>query len=261
MIRIRFFILLFGMGLWFSSTFAQGCQTLVITGPPQSPPSSWVMDQKLVGASVEFVETVALAAGVKNVEKRVFNTWRDALDATRLGQVDLIFSAAFSAERERFLNFILPSYAGQHLYVVVRKGETFPLLKYSDLLGRRGAAGTGEAFGNGEFAQFVNKRLDLVRSPTLSDSFELLFNNKVDYVLGYSNVVNSEIFTKNLLGKVDIVLTYPFYAETFIALSKRSKCSSLAASLSDEIKKAEKKNLYYLLSNKYMGVFEQFTAE
>ena len=259
--RTRFFILLFGTGLWCSSAFAQGCQTLVITGPPQSPPSSWVMDQKLVGASVEFVETIALAAGVKNVEKRVFKTWREALDATRLGQVDLIFSAAFSIERERFLKFIRPSYAGQHLYVVVRKGEGFPLLKYDDLLGRRGAAGTGETFGDGEFSNLVNQQLDLVRSPTLSDSLELLFNNKVDYVLGYSNAVNSEIFTKNLLGKVDIVLTYPFYADTFLALSRRSKCSSLAASLSAEIKKAEKKNLYFLLSTKYMRVFEQFASD
>jgi hypothetical protein len=83
----------------------------------------------------------------------------------------------------------------------------------------------------------------------------------VDYVLGYANAVNSEIFTKNLLGKVDIVLTYPFYAETFLALSKRSKCSSLGATLSAEIKKAEKANLYFLLSAKYMQLFEQFTSQ
>lgn len=261
MIRTRFFIFLFGTGLWWGSAFAQDCQTLIITGPPLSPPSSWVMDQKLVGASVEFVEKVALAAGVKNVEKRVFSTWREALDATRLGEVDLIFSAGFSAERERYLNFILPAYAGQYLYVVVRKGESFPLLKYDDLLGRRGAAGIGEAYGSGEFDKFVNKNLALVRSPTISDSFALLFNNKVDYVLGYANAVNSEIFTKNLLGKVDILLTYPFYAETFLALSKRSKCSSIATALSAEIKKAEKANLYYLLSAKNMGLFEQFTSK
>jgi polar amino acid transport system substrate-binding protein len=257
----RFFIFLFGTGLWCGLAFAEVCQTLVITGPPNSPPSSWIMDQKLVGASVEFVEILALAAGVKKVEKKVFNTWTEALDATRLGQVDLIFSAAFSAERERFLNFIRPSYAGQNLYVVVRKGEGFPLLKYEDLLGRRGGAGVGESYGGGKFDQFVSKKLDLVRSPNISDSLELLFNNKVDYVLGFENAVNSEIFTKNLLGKLDIVLTYPSYADTYLALSKRSKCSSLVTTFSDEIKKADKKNLYYMLSKKYMKNFEQFTSQ
>lgn len=259
MMRTRFFIFLFGAGLWCGSAFAQVCQSLVISGPPQSPPSSWIMDQKLVGASVEFVEAVALAAGVKTVEKRVFDTWSDALNATRLGEVDLLFSTGFSAERERFLNFLQPSYAGQFLYVVVREGERFPLLKYEDLLGRRGAGGIGEAYGSGEFDKFVKNNLNLVRSPTISDSLALLFDKKVDYVLGYSNAVNSEIFTKNLLEKVDIVLTYPYFAETYIALSKRSKCTSLAAALSTEIKKAEKNNLYYLLSKKYLAIFEQFS--
>jgi polar amino acid transport system substrate-binding protein len=219
------------------------------------------MDQKLVGASVEFVETVALAAGIQNVEKRVFNTWPEALDAARLGQVDLIFSVALSDERERYLNFIFPSYAGQFLYVVVRKGESFPLLKYDDLLGRKGGAGIGESYGGGKFDQFVSKKLSLVRSPNISDSLELLFDNKVDYVLGYENAINSEIFTKNLLGKLDIVLTYPSYAETYLALSKRSKCSSLVKDLSAEIKKADQNNLFYLLSKKYMKTFEQFTSQ
>jgi polar amino acid transport system substrate-binding protein len=261
MIRMRFFMISVGLSLWCGAAFSETCKTLVITGPPQSPPSSWVMDQKLVGASVEFVEKIALAAGVKKVEKKVFSSWNEALEATRQGQVDLIFSAAFSAERERFLNFIYPSYAGQNLYVVVRKGESFPLLKYDDLLGRRGAAGVGEAFGQGAFAQFVNKKLTLVRSSSLANSLDLLFKNQVDYILGYENIVNSEIFTKDLIGKVDILLTYPFYADTFIALSKRSKCSSLASRLSEEIKKADKINLYYQLAKKNMRAFEQFTAE
>lgn len=261
MTHTRFFIFLFGTGLWCGLAFAQVCETLVVTGPPNSPPSSWVMDQKLVGASVEFVETVAKAAGITNVENKVFNTWTEALDAARLGHVDLIFSAALSAERERYLNYIRPSYAGQNLYVVVRKGESFPLLKYDDLLGRRGGAGIGESYGGGKFDQFVSKKLKLIRSPNISDSLELLFNNKVDYVLGYENAINSEIFTKNLLGKLDIVLTYPSYAETFLALSKRSKCSSLVATFSAEIIKADQNNLFYLLSKKYMKTFEQFTSQ
>jgi hypothetical protein len=80
-------------------------------------------------------------------------------------------------------------------------------------------------------------------------------------VLGYENAINSEIFTKNLLGKLDIVLTYPSYAETYLALSKRSKCSSLVKDLSAEIKKADQNNLFYLLSKKYMKTFEQFTSQ
>jgi ABC-type amino acid transport substrate-binding protein len=261
MMFTRFFMISVGLSLWCGVALSETCKTLVITGPPNSPPSSWVMDQKLVGASVEFIEKIAKEAGIDKVENKVFGSWNEALEAARLGQVDLIFSAAFSAERERYLNFIYPSYTGQHLYVVVRKGESFPLLKYDDLLGRRGAAGVGEAFGQGAFSQFVNKKLTLVRTPSFPDSLELLFNNKVDYILGYENTVNSTIFTDNLIGKVDIVLTFPFYADTFLALSKRSKCSSFAPSLSAEIKKADKNNLYYQLSIKYMRAFQQYSSK
>lgn len=261
MIRTRFFLISVGLSLWCGAAFSETCKTLVITGSPSSPPSSWVVDQKLVGASIEFIEKIALTAGVKKVEKKVFNTWQEALDATRLGHVDLVVSAAYSAERERYLNFIHPNYAGQNLYVVVRKGERFPLLQYNDLLGRRGAAGLGEVYGQGAFGQFVNKKLNLVRSATFPDSLDLLFNNKVDYILGYENDVNSTIFTKDLVEKVDIVLTFPFYADTYMALSKRSKCYSLAANLSAEIKKANKINLYYQLATKYLGVFQQLASQ
>jgi ABC-type amino acid transport substrate-binding protein len=261
MIRTRFFMISVGLSLWCGAAFSETCKTLVVTGSPSSPPSSWVDDQKLVGASIEFIEKIALAAGVKKVEKKVFETWNEVLVAMQLGQADVIVSTALSPERERYLNFIRPSYTSHTLYVVVRKGESFPFLKYDDLLGRRGAGLLGDVYGHGAFAQFVNKKLSLVRSQTFLGSIELLFNNQVDYILGYENDVNSTIFRNNLIGKVDIVLTIPYYAETYIALSKHSKCSSLASSFSAEIIKANKVNLYYQLQKKYLGFFEQYTPD
>ena len=256
--NIRFFSLLFPLILGCTSALAQVCDRIVITGPPAGPPSSWTDNGKLTGASVEFVRSVLMAAGVKTVETKAYESWAKALDATQRGEVDLIFSAAWSEDRARFLNFILPGYAGQYLYVIVRKGERFPLRKYSDLKGRKGVAGRGEAFGNSKFGVFVESELSLERSPTITRSFELLLEGKVDYILAYENAANSEIFMHNLGEKVDVVSTYPFYAETYIALSKRSKCAeSVGPLLSAQVEIAKQKNLYFLLTNKYKNIFHE----
>jgi len=256
--NIRFFCLLFATSLWCATAAAQVCERLVITGPPAGPPSSWLQNDKLIGASVDFVRDVALAAGVKTVETKSYESWAKALDATQRGEVDLIFSAAWTEERGRFLNFIQPAYAGQYLYVIVRKGERFPLRKYADLKGRKGVAGRGEAFGNSKFGVFVESELSLERSPTITRSFELLLEGKVDYILAYENAANSEIFINNLGEKVDVVSTFPFYAETYLAMSKRSKCTeALGPRLSQEIEIAKQKNLYFLLTNKYRNIFNE----
>jgi polar amino acid transport system substrate-binding protein len=257
MIPSRFFAFFFILNLWSASAVAQVCNTLVITGPPNAPPSSWTVDQRLVGASVDFVVKLALQSGVKKVETKVYDTWAQALNATQLGEVDLIFSAAVTEERKRFLNYVYPPYAGQNLYVIVRKGENFRLLKYEDLLGRRGAVGQGEAFGgDSKFGEFVAKNLSLTRTSSLSQSLELLFEGKVDYVLAYENSAESAIFVNNLAAKIDILTTYPFHAESYIAFSKRSKCSNALLPLfSSGVVNSKISNLFHNLTAENKSIF------
>lgn len=256
--NIRSLALVFISSLWCSLVTAQVCDKVTITGAPFGPPSSWLHDGKLIGASVDFVTDILLKVGAKTVEVKPYDSWVKALNATQDGEVDLIFSAAYSEERARFLNFIKPKYAGQFLLVIVRKGERFPLRKYSDFKGRVGAVGAGEAFGNSQFGAYVKSEPNLVRTQTVAHSFELLLTGKVDYIFSYENAANSMIFSNNLGDKVDVVSTYPFYAETFLAVSKRSKCSRfLGASLPKEIELANQKNIYFLLNNKYKSIYNE----
>lgn len=253
--KIPFNTFIFALGIWCSAAISQTCDKLIITGPPAGPPSSWLENGALVGASVDFVKTIAQAAGVKSVVVKPFDTWNQALKATETGEVDLIFSAAYSKERNRYLNFLEPHYSGQFVNVIVLKGKEFPIRKYDDLKDRKGMAGKGETYGSSKFGAFVQSELSLERSDSIEQSLKSLLAGKVDYVLAYENAANIGIFKLKIGESIDIASTYPYYAETFIALSRRSKCSSLSAALSEQIRIAKKSHLYYSLSEKYQNIF------
>jgi polar amino acid transport system substrate-binding protein len=252
-IPLNSFIL--ALSIWCSAVFSQTCDTLIVTGPPAGPPSSWLHNGTLMGASIDFVKTVALAAGAKSVVVKPFDTWAQALRATESGEVDLLLSAAYSKERARYMTFIEPHYSGQFVYVIVLNGKEFPIRQYADLKGRKGMAAKGETYGSSKFGSFVQSELSLERADSVEQAFKTLLAGKVDYIFSYENSANSEIFKLKIGESVSIAKTYPFYAETFMAVSKRSKCSSLNAELSKQIEIAKKSHLFYSLTEKYQSIF------
>ena len=241
---------------------AQTCEKLIVTGPPNSPPSSWLMNGKMVGASVDLVTRVANGAGVKKVETNIDPTWNDALEATYRGETDLIFSAAWSNDRAQYLNYIQPPYASQFLYVVVRKGHTFPLLKYEDLASKKGAAVKGEAYGDSKFGQYVEKNLNLTRANSLDELFDMLLEGKIDFAFGYENTITSKVFSSNLASKVEYISTFPYHAETYFAFSKRSKCyEAIAKAFAAEVVKASREYSYFQLMKKYRIIADESELE
>lgn len=241
-----------------SSTWAQTCDTVSISGPSGDAPASWVLDGELIGAGVELAQITLKAAGVKNVKIVRFPTWAQSLAAVRSGEVDMIISAGWSSDRSRYLTYVYPSYAYQFLYVIVRRGEQFQLNQYADLKGRKGVAGAGVTFGDSTFGTFVEKELNLTRSPGLEESFRRLLAQEVDYVLAYEDSASSEIYRRDLGDKVQVLATYPFRIDTFFAFSKRSKCAALLKEkVGQEIEKASKKNQYFMLLKKYRSIFNE----
>ena len=237
---------------------AQVCDSVTVTGPPSGAPSSWAYNGALVGASVELAQMTLRAAGVKKVDVKIFPTWPEALEATRRGDIDMIFSAGWSSERARYLTFVYPSYAYQFLQVLVRKGTGFPLNSYADLKGRVGVAGRGETYGDSTFGLFVERELQLERSPSLGASIDRLLAGNADYVLAYENAAYSEIYTRDLGDKISILPTYPYRADTFFAFSKRSRCATaLKPKVELEVVKANKRNEFFLLTKKYRTLFNE----
>lgn len=240
------------------SVLAQVCSTITLTGPPAAAPSSWVSDGKLIGAAVEFAEQISRAAGVKKVEVRPYPTWREALAAVYRGEVDVLFSANWSEERERYLDYVRPAMSSQFLYVVVRRGEAFELTKLEQLTRFSGAAGAGETYGDGYFGQFVQKNLKLTRAPSIDKVVDLLIEKKVDYIFGYENAVYEQMMVRNLGSTLQILNTYPTRAEGFLAFSKRSKCGEqVREKFAEQLALAHTMRRYPALLTKYREVFNE----
>lgn len=253
-----FFALLLLLSLTNGASAAQVCSTITMTGPPAAAPSSWLSEGKLIGAAVEFAEGIARAVGVQKVEMRPYSTWREALAAVYRGEVDVVFSANWSEERERYLDYARPAMSSQFLYVVVRRGEAFPLNKLDDLKNRSGAAGAGESYGDGFFGQFVQKNLNLDKAPSIDKVFDLLIDKKVDYIFGYENAVYEQMMIRNLGSTLQILNTYPTQSEGFIAFSKRSKCGEqIREKFSEQLVLAHTMRRYPALLNKYREVFNE----
>lgn len=237
---------------------AQGCSAISMTGPPAAAPSSWLSEGKLMGAAVEFAEGISRAAGIPKVEIRPYPTWRDALAAAYRGEVDVIFSANWSEERERYLDYVRPAMSSQFLYVVVRRGEAFSLNKLDDLKPLSGAAGAGETYGDGFFGQFVQKNLKLSRAPSIDKVFDLLIDKKVDYILGFENAVYEQMMIRHLGSTLQILNTYPTQSEGFIAFSKRSKCGEqVREKFAEQLVIAHNARRYPALLSKYREVFNE----
>jgi polar amino acid transport system substrate-binding protein len=240
------------------SVFAQACSKITLTGPPAAAPSSWVSEGKLIGAAVEFAEQISRAAGIANVEIRPYPTWRDALAAVYRGEVDVLFSANWSEERERYLDFVRPAMSSQFLYVVVRRGEAFELTKLEQLTRFSGAAGAGETYGDGVFGQFVRNNLQLTRAPSIDKVIDLLIEKKVDYIFGYENAVYEQMMVRNLGSTLQILNTYPTRAEGFLAFSKRSKCGvDVREKFAEQLTLAHTMRRYPALLTKYREVFNE----
>lgn len=251
-------IVLVLLGLSGDIALATGCTKVTVTGPPGSAPSSWTLDGKLVGAAVDYVALVSRAAGVKQVEFKAFPTWSESLQAVYRGEIDIIFSANWSEERERYLDYIRPNMSSQFLNVVVRRGESFDFTKLEALIDRMGAKPAGDSYGSGHFAIFVQRRLKLETAPNTAQAIDLLLANKVDYVFGFEDVVFSQMTSRNLGTSLQILNTYPTQSEGFMAFSKRSKCGAdVREKFSEQVVLANAKHTYRGLMIKYREIFNE----
>jgi len=161
-------------------------------------PYQTVVDGKLGGYSIQFLEAIARANGFR-LEYQVYATWGEVLDALENREADLTPSASISADRERYLGFtagITPDPSG----LVGRIGDdrftANPLLE-----GMRVAVGrefVAESFLKDQFPKAIPIGIEV-----MSEALELLASGEVDYYFGaLANVFFSP--DKDLVSKVEV---------------------------------------------------------
>ena len=261
MIKSLFALLVVCAGLVSSVSAQPACTSVSIAGPTNSPPSSWVLHGKLTGFSIELLQSLLNEIGVKGVPK-VFDSWEEGVEAVKQGQVDIVVSLKHSLERERFMDFVYPSYNWDNVVILVKRNQNFLVTKFDDLLGRRGVIPAGTTFGSMVFGDFVTQRLKPTVVASYSEGIDKVIANEFDYFMSYQSPTESTIYQKNIGDMIEYVSTYPFGASDHIAVSKRSACGSqIKQRLTAALVKSQRENSLAALKQKYKFIFEQHAID
>ena len=230
-LRLSVFAALVALG---NSAFAADeCTKILATGHPQYPAIAYKDGDNIAGAAPALVEAVAKSLNIP-LESKYMGTWADAQAATRDGKADMIFGIYYNDERSAYLDYVQPAFIFDPVVVFVAKGKEFPFKGWNDLIGKKGVTNQGESYGT-EFDAFMKDKLNVARAEGIDDAFKVLLAGDADYLIaGYYPGV-AEAAKAGV--KAQIVALDPglLSAEMFVAFSKKSPCTALAAKFGDGI--------------------------
>ena len=219
---------------------SSAARPLIASGNPEAPPIVWDKTGKLVG--------VGPAAARRILEKlqvpfiiQPGGTWQQVQEGSKNGSIDLIVSAYDNKERRQYMDFSVP-YLKSPVVIVVRKGECFACSAWNGLVGKKGAANTGESFGQ-EFDTYIHEKLDVTYVP-YQRAFEMLSDGTVDYLVMdlYPAIIYSKLL--NAEDKIEYLDTPATVQYFHMTISKKSPYLSLMPKINNEIEKMKKEGLF-----------------
>ncbi len=158
---------------------AGAAEPMLVSGNPEAPPIVWDKGGKLVGIGPWLAETTLQPLGVPFVI-RPAGTWAEVQARAKTGAIDLIVSAYRNRERAAYLEFSEP-YLESPVVIVTKKGNTFACNCWTDLIGKKGVAHSGESFGD-KFDGYIRAKLDVTYT-TYERAFEMLGEDTADYLI------------------------------------------------------------------------------
>ncbi|MGH9340677.1 MAG: substrate-binding periplasmic protein [Acidobacteriota bacterium] len=206
---------------------ADDCAKITATGHPQYPVIAFKEGDNIVGAAPDLVAAIAKKLDVP-LESKYMGSWEEAQEAAREGKADLIFGIYYNEARAGYLDYVQPAFMYDDVAVFVVKGKEFPFTGRDDLIGKKGVTNKGESYGDA-FDAFMNDKLDVTRTDGIDDAFDQLLAGKADYLIAGYYPGLAEAAASGLKDQVVALDQALLTAEMFVALSKESPCSSLAA--------------------------------
>jgi len=206
---------------------AADCAKITATGHPQYPAIAFQQGDALVGAAPILVETIAKKLNVP-LQSKFMGNWADAQAAARDGKADMIFGIYYNDERGKYLDYVQPAFMYDDTAIFVAKGKAFPFKGQDDLIGKKGVTNQGESYGT-EFDAFIKDKLEVARADGIDDAIKDLLSGKADYLIAGYYPGLAEAAKAGVKDEVEVLDQALLTAEMFVAFSKKSPCSSLAA--------------------------------
>ncbi|HEY8322367.1 MAG TPA: ABC transporter substrate-binding protein [Candidatus Baltobacteraceae bacterium] len=207
----------------------QTCTKLVLTAHPTYPPVAWASGGTLRGGGIDVVRRLAKDAGVPIVVVDE-GSWEAAQAAVKSGKADAIVGLYLTHARLPFFDYVRPAIAPDPSAVVVRAGEPFVYKNWQSLIGKKGAASKGEAYGHA-FDAFMRERLTVRQVTGFDGVYAALLDKRADYgLVGYYAAVTGAPPTIRIAEK-------NFVTEgLYLAFGKHSPCGArLATAFSKDI--------------------------
>lgn len=229
----RWFGCSFLSGLWLSLTLLPGlsiaagkCERLVVTGSPDAPPYLWQDPQNpkyLIGASADLLQQVAGELGIK-VELLYAGKRSQALEEVRSGRMDMLADAPLLVSELENLDYVHPPLLENDYLVWTRNDSLLVYNEAQDLRGHSGAL-SEKARITPAFGIFAEQQLTLLRTPNLTQAFQKLLLNEVEFVLAgrYSGMALVQT-----LGMADDLMAHPQPIDKpglYLAVSHNSACN------------------------------------
>ncbi|MBW2203919.1 MAG: transporter substrate-binding domain-containing protein, partial [Deltaproteobacteria bacterium] len=135
----------------------------------------------------------------------------------------VIFGIYYNDVRAQYMNYIEPAYMLDPVVLMVPKGKAFRFNKWSDLIGKKGVTNKGESYGP-EFDAYMADKLDVVRGEGMERCFQILLQDKADYMIVGLYPGIAEAKKLKVWDKIEIFPRQLNAFKMYVAFSKNSPC-------------------------------------
>lgn len=205
------------------------CSSLTATGNPEYPPFLWRgnnKDDQLLGANKIIIDELSRRINIPITLKSV-GPWSKALSAVKNGRVDMIAGAFYTNSRASYMDYFYPVMLHTTSVVWQRKGETFPFHSKKDLQGKWGVTVISNSFGQA-FDSYARQDLNILSVASLSNAFQMLMADSVDYVLYEKNPGIAYVTMLGLQKQITYESPSISSEGLYLTLSKASSCNTVA---------------------------------
>lgn len=205
----------------------------VASGHPEWAPIMFQNGDIIDGAGPALVKKIFADLELE-VSVPYAGSWEEVQAKAKSGEVDILVAAYKTSEREAYMNYS-DAYTVDPVAVFVKKGKEFTFDKNEDLVGKKGVGTEGDSYGQA-FDDFSKEKLNLVRTKTSKEAFDLVASGQADYFIYSFYAGNKEIAEDEIKDMVSLP-KYVIEESFYITISKKSSYAKYLPEINKQIQK------------------------